>query len=65
MRAVLFAIALIAAACSVVIGVAHWSAGAAWIAAGLLLVVIAYLLLTEHETPDLVVDDVGEITESS
>lgn len=45
MRDVMFALALIVAAASIVIGVGHWSHGVAFIVAGVLLAVIAWLVL--------------------
>ena len=49
MRAVLFAIALTVAAACVVVGISTWSLGAAWIAAGVLLAVLSWAVLSDGD----------------
>lgn len=48
---VFFVVLLIASAC-VVVGVGHWSSGLAWIVAGVLLSVVAWLALGGDRHPD-------------
>jgi hypothetical protein len=47
MRSVVFALILVAAAASVVVGVAHWSHGAAWVAAGVLGALLGWTMLAD------------------
>lgn len=47
MREVVFLLALMIAAGCVVVGVAHWSVAVAWIVAGVLLAVVAWLALAD------------------
>lgn len=54
-ESVFFVMLLVASAC-VVVGVGHWSHGAAWIAAGLLLAVVTWLILG-GDRPALAVED--------
>lgn len=49
MREALFLLALVAAAACVVVGVATWSTGVAWVVAGVLLALIAWLGLAGND----------------
>lgn len=58
MRTVLFAIALLAAASCVVIGVAIITPAAGWITAGVLLAGWSYAVLVDHPDPPIDADAV-------
>ncbi len=49
MREILFAFALVVALASVVVGVAHWSQGAAFIVGGVLLAPLAWSVLADTD----------------
>jgi hypothetical protein len=50
MREILFGLALMVCAVFVVVGIAHWSHGAAWVVAGVLGSLVAYLALADNST---------------
>ena len=56
MREILLGIAATACVVCIVIGVAHWSDGAAWIVGGVLGAVVAYLALLEDDVAPVDVD---------
>jgi hypothetical protein len=49
MRELLFGLVLFIAAACVVVGVAHYSSGLAWITAGPLLALLAWLVLSDDD----------------
>lgn len=59
MREILFGVILFVAAACVVVGVAHYSSGVAWITAGPLLAGLAWLVLSEDAatTADVAADE--------
>lgn len=57
MREILFGLVLLIAAACVVVGVAHYSSGVAWITAGPLLAGLAWLVLSEYATTDVATDE--------
>lgn len=65
MRETMFLVALLAASAAIVNGVAHWSAGVAWIVAGVLLAVVAWLVLGGEPAavPAAGAEDDGELVE--
>jgi len=58
MRELLFGLSLVACAICVVVGVASWSAGMAWIVAGVLGAVVSFLVL---QGDDVATDEVEPV----
>lgn len=50
-REIAFGVVLLIAAAFVVVGVAHYSPGLAWVAAGVLLALVGWLVLADDAAP--------------